>query len=183
MQPFDSPLHRFNQREVMIRQTRGSHQSRKTTTTADVATVLKRIPFVAFRTYGTIAAEFRICRSQMISTSRGPINPRGSPSSAILAWKRSNFGNASPKTSASTGDPLQLIRHSHLPHHVHRETINMENGAAHYDAILHAVTLVCSKTTSVERPCHLKKLAEQLLLIKLVSSAVSSTLFLRYTVT
>ena len=36
MQPFDSPLHRFNQREVMIRQTRGSHQSRKTTTTADV---------------------------------------------------------------------------------------------------------------------------------------------------
>ena len=33
----------------------------------------------------------------------------------------------------------------------------MENGAAHYDAILHAVTLVCSKTTSVERPCHLKK--------------------------
>lgn len=44
----------------------------------------------------------------------------------------------------------------------------MENGAAHYDAILHAVTLVCSKTTSVERPCHLKKLAEQLLLIKLV---------------
>ena len=40
---------------------------------------------------------------------------------------------------------------------VSRETINMENGAAHYDAILHAVTLVCSKTTSVERPCHLKK--------------------------
>ena len=29
-------LHRFNQREVMIRQTRGSHQSGKTTTTADV---------------------------------------------------------------------------------------------------------------------------------------------------
>lgn len=32
----------------------------------------------------------------------------------------------------------------------------MENGAAHYDAILHAVTLVCLETTSVERPCHLK---------------------------
>ena len=51
MQPFDSPLHRFNQREVMIRQTRGSHQSRKTTTTADVgnffeANTIRRIPNV-----------------------------------------------------------------------------------------------------------------------------------------